>query len=667
MQAKQMEADIQNVIEEIEIEKSLEKVSAVRIFRSLLNQPDFVAVNSTDRVDSSSSLGYSEFSIDLPRPILEAESIQLVSATVPTCTQNIPDTALVFWYYKLSAYSGDLPSINNLHFVRLLPSYYKKELIAVPDTYGYNQTFHEYQDLSNQLEKACKSDLANDILSDSSRLEKLLISSRFLPYDISIFYDEKINKFRMTGNNAYIAPAYQVWDPTISYLVNQKVFFTRLGKTLSFTCIQNNSGINPFLSPLFWVADNGDIILEWNQLSVYGIGYTVSFFGDLYESVEGSTNESPATNPDFWELIPEDYVWNRYLIAGYNDPNVIKSQGSCLRPWESDYFFENNVIVEYKNTYFQSTRQTINQLPDDISGTDWIQISVPISKCESVGNTITVYCDSTIFQTVTPDTKMFISKSSNQFFNVYPTDGFIESANFYKLVSVSAGQVVLLNEVNFFEVTNSFTSLGGILSLSMPPDYGLTTLSGQFDFASDSIGGIPAQPYNPKPKRLLNSILGFTWNGVYNNTDFGPNYTVNSIQGLRFNNLTLLNKLRPLPDYRIAIDTELGVTEDEYDKSSTYTADGYCNLVFSSTVQLYGSVVQGSTLNSTTSTGLLGSVMLNAKNLGVAFFQEGFSAPLSIFGSDIYSLSFQFKDDMNEPYTLTNNATVIFVLKITYK
>jgi len=38
---------------------------------------------------------------NLPRPILKVEGIQLLNANIPECTQNIPDTACVFWYYRL--------------------------------------------------------------------------------------------------------------------------------------------------------------------------------------------------------------------------------------------------------------------------------------------------------------------------------------------------------------------------------------------------------------------------------------------------------------------------------------------------------------------------------------------------------------------------------------
>lgn len=514
------EADIQNVIDEIEAEQSKDKISAVRIFRSLVNQPDFVAINSNDKADTDSSLGFSDFTINLPRPILEAQSIQLVSATIPNCVQNIPDTACVFWYYKLSSYTGLLPCINNLHCVRLLPSYYKQELILNPQNYGFNKTFNDYTELAAELDKACKADFAYDgYISDQNPLQKVKFEPIFIPNDISITYDESQNKFLMTGLNSDVEPTVAPWANGVLY------------KKDSF----------------------------------------VSFSGLLYVANVDTRNQP--TSP-FWSVFDQDsdlnFSWNRYLIAGPNDTNVIKLQNNINRPWEPNFVFETNSVVEYDGTAYTNVRQSQNQAPGQ-NNTDW----QPTGTLKQIG-------------------------------------------------------------------LNKFTQY--------------------YDFEYSTVLGIPGQPFNLIPKRLLNSILGFTWNGAFKTSDFGVLY---NFQGSSLGNTTLLNKLRPLNYGKLGTG---GTPRPDFStKSSVYTADGYCNLVYSSTAQIYGSVVQGSTLNSTTSTGLLGSVMLNAKNLGVSYFQEGFSSPLSIFGSDIFSLSFQIKDDMNEPYFLTNNAVMILVLKITYR
>jgi len=86
------------IVKDIEEEKALGKVSAVSVFRSLLNQPDFVSISSANATDAGSVDGYFKFNVNMPRPVLEAETLQLLNATIPLATQNIPDTAWFVWY-----------------------------------------------------------------------------------------------------------------------------------------------------------------------------------------------------------------------------------------------------------------------------------------------------------------------------------------------------------------------------------------------------------------------------------------------------------------------------------------------------------------------------------------------------------------------------------------
>lgn len=516
--------DINNIIEEIENEK---KQDGSIIFRSMVNQPDFLVVNSNDRNNDSSTTSFSDFSINLPRPILQAQSIQLVSCTIPTCTQNIPDNACVFWYYKLSAYRGVLPCINNLHCVRLLPSYYKPELILDSDNYGFNETFHDYEELAGQLNKSCQRDFAYDgwISDNSSTKNKFM--PLFIENDISITFNEQLNKFQMTGLQSNTVPFISEWAFNVNYDVENFVMFNNV----------------------------------------------------IYISNEPNINISPGTSSD-WVIFESsnNFFWNRYLITGPQDKNVIALQNSLQRPWEDNYLFIYNEIVTYNGiTYTNTKDQSINEIPGNLNSPWIIQ-----------GNSV---------------------------------------------------------------------------------EMGLNKFTKEYDFVYSLILDIPGQPFIDTPKRLLNSILGFNWNGIFKIEDFGF-VTLFLVVATIPSTVLLLNKVRPIPNYLSVLN--LGLTNNQIrppfsTDSSTFTADGYCNLVYSQTLQLYGNIVQGSTLNSTTSTGLLGSVMLDAKNLGVSFFQESFSSPLSIYGADIYTMTFQIKDDYNEPYIMGNNAVVILVLKITYK
>lgn len=661
---------VRKVVEEIEEEQARNKVSGVQVFRSLLNQPNLLSLNTADADTSGTGTGFSSFTFTLPRPILEAESIQLVNANVPQCVQNIPDTACVFWYYRMNAYDGELPGINNLHFVRLLPSYYKKEFIPNPELYGYNQTFTSYEDVAVELAKACAADLAGTSQAIQSitvsPIEALLFDSRFLPRDISITYDEDSNKFQMTGNSVFNPPAYLEWDISTSYAVGDRVFYEENALVFSFQCLIANTGEEPSLASLFWFADNNPVIQEWNASYEYGINRIVVFEQELYQAITPNQNELPIDGL-IWRNITnqEGFVWNRYLIAGPKDPNVAKIQGSLDAPYENSFLFEEDEVVEFEGAFYQAQQQTLGA---GIPSALWKPTSTPIDTIISQGDLITIACDETIFAGLAPGDTVFVVNTSNPIFNLYPADGFLAYANVYIFNALLVGGIQLVNDRNFTVDTPNQSGSGGLVCVKVPPNFGLAAFSGQFDFVFNDVGNIPPQPFNLNPRRLLNSILGFTWNGIFIEAEFGPFYSQNEPITSRIKDVDFLNRLRPVPTYTLIPAVALGGTLGSQARTSgTYTADGYCNLVYSSILSIYATTIAGTTLNTTTNTGLLAMASINAGNLGVSFFQEGMTAPLSLYGTDIYSLSFRLEDEFGEPYFFTNNAVLSFVLKVDYK
>ena len=109
--------------------------------------------------------------------------------------------------------SGNLfisaPSYYYIHMIRLLPSYYKTELfnssqgqdtnLPPASTYGFNKTFTDYQDLAAELAKSCANDPAYNLAQFGGDPFPI-----FEPGDISITYNETLNKFIFTGNNAFV-------------------------------------------------------------------------------------------------------------------------------------------------------------------------------------------------------------------------------------------------------------------------------------------------------------------------------------------------------------------------------------------------------------------------------------------------------------------------------
>jgi hypothetical protein len=205
---------------------------------------------------------------------------------------------------------------------------------------------------------------------------------------------------------------------------------------------------------------------------------------------------------------------------------------------------------------------------------------------------------------------------------------------------------------------------------------GLNGLSEQCDFL-DNTGelnvkpvfpeGIPGQPFNPSPERLLNSILGFTWNGVFVPSSLSNLYA-DAIPG-KF--ISLYNRLRPVPNYEVTTTTTLlgdpPNPPPTATVTTTYTAEGYANLVYSSIVNIYTNIVSGSTLDTVRNTNLVATTSMNCGNLGIAFNANYIDTPLQRVAGDINELTIELRDEVGEPFYLTNNAIMTATFKVTYK
>lgn len=661
-----MDGSLQEIVDEIEAEKALGKVAGYEVFRSRINQPNLLAVRSTDAIQGNSGTGYSEMLFNIPRSILEVETIQLLTANIPQCVPSIPDTACGFWYYRLSEYSGKVPSLNNLYFVRLLPSYYRKEFITNPQLYGFNKTLNSYPQLASQLALACQEDLAYTNFRKQADLF-LFFESQFCPRDIEIEYDADINKFRMTGQNAFRAPAYLEWDIATAYAVGDRVWFDAPigGFDISYECIVANTNKQPNLpiNSSFWIADNGPVVDEWVTTLTYGEGRIVVYNEVLYRATATTTNNIPSSSPAFWDDTfdeAEDWIWNRYLITGYDDPNVAIAQNRFFQQYDPYSLFEVDTGVDYEGQFYLAILQTIGNPPTN--PTFWTLQSSTITTISSVGGVMTINCDNSSGLFVAGQT-IYIVETSNLFFNSinYEDPGLPPST--LTIATASATQLTL----TFARVG---TSAGGRVSLQLPSRMGLFDFSDTFDMDVPSNFvpiGIPPQPFNPTPKRLLNSILGFTWNGIFNPAVF-QSISPNEINVIPTITTDIYNRLRPVPFYfldPVALSVSLG--EIPGVTTQTYTADGYCNLVYSSIVSIYASIVYGASTDSKRNTSLVACGSMNCGNLGVSFFAGYVDNPLLIEGNDIYDLSISLQDEYGEPYVLTNNAVASFTFKLTYK
>jgi chitodextrinase len=932
--------DLETVIKDIEEEQLFTRGITSKIFKSMLNQPSLVSVNSANAVKIESENGYYTFKIDFPRPILDVDTIQLLTTSIPQANASIPNTAIVFWYYRLSEYTGTTPSLNNLYCVRLLPSYYKPEFIVNPTNYGWNKTFNSYQKLSDELAKSCTTDLGYYNLENY--LKPLTDGAYdsfqfpFLPGDITIAYNSTYNKFQMTGNTT--ALAYIQWSSATTYAINAVVF---LG-TETYTSLQNsNLNQNPTSSPLWWKLTQNEIVASWSSTTVYGPYNLVRFNGVLYRTLQTTIGISPTDPLTPWVAYTPDIPY-RYLITGYDDPNVAKMQGELFQlPYEPTHFYQTGEsvftdgrvfraltqtsvltpgnlfrtataqrIVYYQGTYrrhpfpvwdqtitypvgstvvsnnisyvsIENVDPNVNNVPASFPDfwqpiqtppiQNWIILTpnptnLPIwsqfqaykvgdlvydeSDCliciqantgvstvnnaywrlnmfhpydaRSVGdyggikpaNTVATYnglfyvanidtnnippnADWTAIGRIAWDNYNYDSSivydpEDQVYFNgqyyernettlnvyppvpewnprtFYPANTFIQNeglvfrcrvpnqgrapadvANTWSAGTIyEVGQIVGLNNkqyickikhlnlnpenpvpgwsnataylqwniaflagvqtyrctnpvgpsalspnndpgnwqgvfgsdniTNVWELTGDWEELGesnwdeiedipadetGLFGLSEECDF--LEHDGAGELLSDQFPkGIPPQPFNPNPERLLNSILGFTWNGV-----FDPTLLTNITGTISAKDITLYNRLRPVPYYEIPPAPPL--LEDNPPKTATitrtYTAEGYANLVYSSIVNIYTNVIGGSTLDTVRNTNLVATTSMNCGNLGIAFHGNYIDTPLQRVAGDINELTIELRDEVGEPFFLTNNAIMTATFKITYK
>ena len=191
-------------------------------YRSFFFQPERIQISSESDLNITISNNaqleefFNSFTVNLPRPALTAKSIQLVRASIPNVAPNIPDTETTLWYYRVPASVvntfGNIFDAQYLHYVRLLPSWYKPELNETNannggNYYAFNRTFTDYQDLASALAIACLRDPIKD--NDPS-------STLFIPDDVSITYNETLNKFVFTGKNALLPPVPPA-PPVVQY------------------------------------------------------------------------------------------------------------------------------------------------------------------------------------------------------------------------------------------------------------------------------------------------------------------------------------------------------------------------------------------------------------------------------------------------------------------
>ena len=540
--------DKEQAIQEILNDLEHQPLQKSRTFQAYLSQPELISLSSTNAQPQSAPISgqtdetYFNFTVNLPRPALNVKSVQLLKSIIPQAQCSIPDYALVFPYYRLrtlpidasTVVYIDTPSFNNLNFIRLLPSYYKKEMLLnnTTSSWGYNQTFNDYEELLTQLNKACLDDRTfaapyKVSLNDDVNLR---YATHYLGNDIQFRLEPTTNKFQMRGIN-YITPplvtTYPEWNPEASYASGTTVW--------------------------------------------YGIGHYTSI-----KPIIGVV-APPSESPDLWEEI---FDTNMYTL------------------WKNDWSYKKYNAVWYQypgepeGFFWIALRDNIDFDPHEYEGSVWI--------------------------------------NSSQYFGDLPL------FNVYIIAGYNDPNVQTLLDFVSTVSTNNDTNYSSI-------------------------------PGNPSvANQTLSRRMGFTWSGNGMRTTTINDFVSKSVD---FGSTVALfyNRTRPITKYVITETPPLTLlTVNDEIGANVYTADGYCNLVYSSIISIYTVIVGTSSVDTQRNANLLAMVEMNCANLGIAMANNFINTELTKIQPDIYSIYIELRDENGQPYYLTNNATSTFLLKLTY-
>lgn len=165
--------------------------------------------------------------------------------------------------------------------------------------------------------------------------------------------------------------------------------------------------------------------------------------------------------------------------------------------------------------------------------------------------------------------------------------------------------------------------------------------------------------------------MGFTWSGSYN-WDFG-----NPTLPLYYNATTagsgalLWNRLRPIPYYTILppdVEAEdpIQIPNNNPFTSTTYIAEAYCNLVYSSIINIYSDITTASSIDTQSKRNILAMIPINCGQLGITFTNNYIENAFTKINSDVYQIRIELRDEIGEPYYISNNGVVSLTLKLTY-
>lgn len=173
------------------------------LYKTRVNQPERVFLNSSDDPNWANTQGFSQFTCTYDTPILDARRTQLLRATIPMAQTNVPDYQLVFWYYNLPT-AATIPSSATLKAVRLYPTWYVAPA-ALGTAFTKNRYFSDPADFVTQLNTAA-----------AAGGDNVTYNPYWTAGDITFTYNATTKQITFTGNTAgrfYCAAGYN--DPNV--------------------------------------------------------------------------------------------------------------------------------------------------------------------------------------------------------------------------------------------------------------------------------------------------------------------------------------------------------------------------------------------------------------------------------------------------------------------
>jgi hypothetical protein len=171
-------------------------------FKSRVNQPTRLFISSSDDYNQSNTAGFSQFTARFLTPVLNPTKTQLLRATIPNATVNLPDYGLCFWYYRLPT-ATTAPSVVYLYNVRLYPSSFVP--YAGYTTYSKNRYFSDPNDFVSALNTAAAAG------GDNATLNPWWSAG-----DISFSYNSTTKQISFTGSGSAVYYCNAGWnDPNV--------------------------------------------------------------------------------------------------------------------------------------------------------------------------------------------------------------------------------------------------------------------------------------------------------------------------------------------------------------------------------------------------------------------------------------------------------------------